>query len=76
MSKFKVDDRVEIYLTSTYWKQEGWFSGTVIRVEPYTQRRSFYWVKLDKPVASKDGASMQLISVINLKNIRSLSKQI
>lgn len=72
-SKFKVDDRVEVYLTPDYWKQGGWFKGTVIRIEPYTQRRNFYWVKLDEPVESKDGVSMQLISVINLKNIRNIS---
>ena len=65
-----VGDRVQVYLTRGYWKEEGLFPGVIVKVEPYTEHRSFYWVRFDRPVESQDGVSTDMISVLNLKNIR------
>ena len=65
-----VGDRVEIYLNSQPWKNQGWFAGIVVRIEPYSQHRSFYWVELDEDAQAILGGGMKLISVLNPKNIR------
>jgi hypothetical protein len=67
---FQVGDRVQIFLNSEVWGSEGWFEGTVIRIDPYSQHRSFYWVELGEEAQSILGISAKLISVLNPKNIR------
>jgi hypothetical protein len=67
-----IGDRVQVFLDSKTWKSDGWFNGTVIRIDPYTQHRSFYWVELDEESTAILGTSAQLISVLNPKNIRKL----
>jgi hypothetical protein len=67
---FKVGDRVQIFLDARVWGSEGWFDGQVVRIEPYTQHRSFYWVELDEESAVLLGKGIRLISVLNPKNIR------
>jgi hypothetical protein len=70
--EFKIGDRVQIFLDSKIWNSEGWFAGTVIRIEPYSQHRSFYWVELDDDVEALLGKGTKLISVLNLKNIKKI----
>ncbi len=48
----QVGDRVKVFLDSSFWKSEGWFKGTVVRIDPYSGHRSFYWVELDTDVQS------------------------
>jgi hypothetical protein len=67
---FQVGDRVEIFLNSEVWGSEGWFNGTIVRIDPYTEHRSFYWVQLDQDSAASLGKGTKLISVLNPKNIR------
>jgi hypothetical protein len=67
---FKISDRVQICLDATVWGSEGWFEGTVVRIDPYTQHRSFYWVELDEAEAARSRIGLRLISVLNPKNIR------
>ncbi len=43
----RVGDRVKVYLDSNFWKSDGWFEGTLRRIDPYSEHRSFYWVELD-----------------------------
>ena len=62
-------DRVKVFLDSTYWKSEGWFEGTITRIDPYSEHRSFYWVELDVEVQSRQGGKTGIISVLNPKNI-------
>ena len=62
---FQVGDRVKIFLDSTFWKSEGWFEGTVMRIDPYSGHRSFYWVELDTPIQNSQGAETRLVSVLN-----------
>jgi hypothetical protein len=61
----QVGDRVRIFLDSTYWKSEGWFEGTVRRIDPYSGHRSFYWVELDTAVQTLQGGERHLVSVLN-----------
>ena len=65
-----VGDRVEIFLEAKTWGSEGWFQGTVVRIEPYSEHRSFHWVELDEVPAAALGKGVRLISVLNPKNIR------
>jgi hypothetical protein len=67
---FVIGDRVKVFLDSNFWKSEGWFEGTVVRIDPYSEHRSFYWVELDAPVQSVPGGSTRQVSVFNLKNIK------
>jgi hypothetical protein len=66
----RLGDRVQIFLDSKTWKSEGWFDGIVVRIDPYSAHRSFYWVELDEDAEALLGKSVKLISVLNPKNIR------
>ncbi|RPI89710.1 MAG: hypothetical protein EHM40_20155 [Chloroflexi bacterium] len=66
----KVGDRVQIFLGARVWGGEDWFDGTVVRIDPYTQHRSFYWVELSEEAAALLGKGTGLISVLNPRNIR------
>ncbi len=65
-----VGDRVEVFLDSKFWKSEGWFAGTVVRIDPYSRHRQFYWVELDLEVEALLGGKTQLVSVLNPKHMR------
>lgn len=66
----RIGDRVKIYLDSKFWRSEGWFEGTVVRIDPYSRYRQFYWVELDLEVDALQGGKTRLVSVFNLKNIQ------
>jgi hypothetical protein len=68
----QIGDRVQIYLDSKNWHSEGWFAATVVKIDPYSRHRSFYWVELDVEARSAFGGSTRLISVLNPRNIRKL----
>jgi hypothetical protein len=65
----RVGDKVRIFLGSRFWDSEGWFEGIVVRIEPYSEHRSFYWVELDAEAQAILGGGVKLISVLNPKNI-------
>ncbi len=65
-------DRVKIFLDSAFWKSAGWFEGTVVRIDPHTEHRSFDWVELDAEVQAEQGGSTNSISVLNPKHIRKI----
>ena len=66
----RMGDRVQIFLDAKTWGSEGWFEGTVVRIDPYSEHRSFHWVELDEESAAVLGKGIRLISVLNPKNIR------
>jgi hypothetical protein len=66
----RVGDRVQIQLNVETFGQQGWFDGTVVRIEPYSAHRSFHWVELDAESQSLLGGGVKLISAFNPKNIR------
>ena len=68
----RVGDRVKIYLDSKFWRDEGWFEGIVVRIDPYSKHRQFYWVELDIEVEALQGGKSNLVSVFNPKNIQVL----
>jgi hypothetical protein len=68
--EIKIGDRVQIFLNSEVWGSEGWFEGIVVRIDPYSNHRSFYWVELDDEIQPILGRRAKLISVLNPKNIR------
>jgi hypothetical protein len=68
--EIKIGDRVQIFLGTKTWGSEGWFDGTVVRIDPYTEHRSFYWVELSEEATTLLGKGMGPISVLNPKNIR------
>ena len=70
----QVGDKVKIYLDSKFGDKEGWHNGMVIRIDPYSKHRSFYWVELDE--AAQSALGIRQISVFNSKNIRPLAKVI
>ena len=70
--EIKTGDRVEVFLNAKTWGNEGWFSGTVKRIDPYTEHRSFYWVELDDTTEAMPGKGAKMISVLNPKNIRKM----
>jgi hypothetical protein len=68
----EVGDRVQVHLTSEVWRREGWFNGTVVRIDRYSEHRSFFWVELDPDLPDLPGRGKPLISVLNPKNIRKI----
>jgi len=68
--EINIGDRVQIFLSASVWGSDGWFDGKVVRIEPYTKHRSFYWVELGEESAAALGKGTKLISVLNPRNIR------
>jgi hypothetical protein len=66
----RAGERVKVYLDSKFWMSEGWFEGTVVRIDPYSRHRRFYWVELDLEVEAMQGGKTRLVSVFNPKNIQ------
>jgi len=67
-ASIQIGDRVKIFLDSKFGLNKGWYEGVVIRIDPYSEHRSFYWVELDKN--AQDILSIKQISVFNPKNIQ------
>ena len=66
----RVGDRVRILLDSESWKSRGWFEGRVVKIEPYSGHRSFYWVKLDRAVEANPKGTTNMLSIFNPKKIQ------
>ena len=64
----QIGARVKVYLDSKFGSREGWYEGMVIRIDPYSKHRSFYWVELDEEAQALLG--MKQLSVFNPKNIQ------
>ena len=68
---FQIGDRVQIRLDSKFGEREGWYAGTIVRIDPYSEHRSFYWVRLDAEAQAI--LKVTEISVFNPKNIKKAS---
>ncbi len=66
----QVGDRVKVYFDSKFGENEGWYEGTVFKIDPYSEHRSFYWVELDTD--SRVAVGIKEISVLNPKNIQKI----
>jgi len=71
--KILVGDRVKVFLDTKFWHSEGWFEGTVVRIDPYSNNRRFYWVVLDMEVRALPGGRSGVITVFDPKNIKRIS---
>jgi hypothetical protein len=69
---YSIGDKVRIFLDSRFWQGEDWFEGTVVRIEPYSAHRSFYWVELDEDAQAILGKGIKVVSVLNPKNIQKM----
>lgn len=72
-SAIQIGDHVKIQLTSKYGDKAGWYEGKVIKIDPYSEHRSFYWVELNSQAQLI--LNTKLISVFNLKNIEKVEKE-
>ncbi len=68
---FQIGERVEIFLDSKFGENEGWHEGTIFKIDPYSEHRSFYWVELSAEAQGLLG--MRQISVFNPKKIRKIN---
>jgi len=66
----QIGDRVQIHLDAKFREKEGWYAGVVVRIDPYSGHRSFYWVRLDAEAQSI--LNMREISVFNPKHIKKI----
>ncbi len=64
----KIGDLVQVYFDSKFGEKEGWYDGVIIKIDPYSDHRSFYWVELSSESQKK--LNVKIISVFNPKNIR------
>lgn len=64
----QIGDQVKIYLDAKFGENAGWYEGTVFRIDPYSEHRSFYWVKLNAEAQAILG--IKQVSVFNPKNIQ------
>ena len=70
--QIQIGDRVKVLLDSSYWKSQGWQEGTVVRIDPYSDHRQFYWVELDREAEVAEGGSTRVVSVLNPARIARL----
>lgn len=70
-TNIRVGDQVQIRLDEKFGEREGWYTGTVVRIDPYSEHRSFYWVRLDTEAQAI--LRVAEISVFNPKNIKKVS---
>jgi hypothetical protein len=66
----QVGDQVRIYFDSKFGEKESWYEGVVVKIDPYSEHRSFYWVDLGKDAQTMLG--VRHISVFNPKKIQKL----
>jgi hypothetical protein len=64
----KIGDHVKIRLDEKFGEKAGWYKGIVVKIDPYSEHRNFYWVELDEE--SQTILHMKQISVFNPKNIQ------
>lgn len=65
---YQLGERVQVYLDEKFGERSGWYAGTIVRIDPYSEHRSFYWVRLD--AAAQAILNTREISVFNPRNIR------
>ncbi|MBI5825352.1 MAG: hypothetical protein HZB18_15090 [Chloroflexi bacterium] len=66
----QIGDKVKIYLDAKFGENEGWHEGTVFKIDPYSEHRSFYWVELNAEAQAL--LQTKQISIFNPKNIQKI----
>jgi hypothetical protein len=70
MDDLQVGSRVRVRLGEKQRVPEGWYAGTIFRIDPYSNHRAFYWIELDPEAETLLG--FRQISVLNPGNIQKL----
>jgi hypothetical protein len=70
MEAIIIGSRVKVYLGEKFGDKEGWYQGVVVKIDPYSEHRSFYWVELNAEAQAELG--IKQISVFNIKNIQKI----
>jgi hypothetical protein len=65
-----VGSQVKVYLGEKFGDKAGWYHGVVVKIDPYSEHRSFYWVDLNAEAQTQLG--IKQISVFNIKNIQKI----
>jgi hypothetical protein len=73
LTPLTLGDRVRVHLDPKLGVPEGWYTGVIVRIDPYSDHRSFYWVELDPDAQALLG--IPRISVLNPKNIQKLAPE-
>lgn len=68
--EIKIGNKVRVHLDEKFGEHAGWYEGKVIKIDPYSEHRSFYWVELNEEAQVILG--IKQISVFNLKNIEKI----
>jgi len=68
----QIGDRIRVNLDSGYWRSRGWFEGSVVQIQPYSNHRRFYWIELDLEVELAQGGRTRLISVLNPRKLEKI----
>jgi len=71
MKEISLGDKVEIFLNEKFGEHSGWHAAQVFAIEPYSQHRSFYWVRFNAETQARVG--IKEISVFNPKHIRKIA---
>lgn len=69
----KIGDPVRVHFDEKFGERTGWYNGKVIKIDPYSAHRSFYWVELEEP--AQKILNIKLISVFNPKNIEKIEQE-
>lgn len=70
MTDVQIGDRVKVHLDEKFGEHEGWYEGTIFKIEPYSEHRNFYWVELDAEAQAL--LKIKQISVFNPRNIEKI----
>ncbi len=73
MDEIRAGDRVRVHLGEKQRVPDGWYPGTVFRIDPYANHSAFYWVELDAEAAALLG--FRQISVLNPRNIQKMGNE-
>ncbi len=73
MNGINVGDSVNIHLDKKFGELSGWYDGVVARIEPYSEHRCFYWVRLNPDARAVLRVSE--ISVFNPRHIRKVGNE-
>ena len=73
MTAIQIGDDVKIHLDSKFGDNTGWYEGKVVRIDAYSEHRSFYWVELNQEAQLI--LNIKQISVFNPKNIEKIIKE-
>lgn len=68
--EIQIGDAVQVQLDEKFGEHAGWYHAKVIKIDPYSDHRKFYWVEFNEEAQSI--LKIKIISVFNPKNIKKI----